>query len=101
MNLPAALLAIGWMVRDTLRQSLASRLFWAMLAVSAICIVFCLGVRTTDRPRLPTAPGETPLVLPKDDPQAKKLGPQGVRQEGVEVAGGDEISLGFGAFTIQ
>ena len=29
MNLPAALLAIGWMVRDTLRQSLASRLFWA------------------------------------------------------------------------
>ena len=60
MTLPAALLAIGWMIRDTLRQSLASRLFWVMLGVSAVVIVFCLGVRTTDRPRLPTAPGETP-----------------------------------------
>src|SRR5262245_21537151 len=101
MNLPAALLAIGWMVRDTLRQSLASRLFWVMLGVSAVCIVFCLGVRTSDRPRLPTAPGETPLVLPKDDPQAKKLGREGLAKEGVESTGGDQISLGFGAFTIE
>src|SRR5258708_27873253 len=100
MNLPAALLAIGWMVRDTLRQSLASRLFWAMLAVSALCIVFCLGVRVSDRPRLPLAPGETPYVIPKDDPQVKKLGTQGAIKEGVEFTGGDELSLGFGAFTI-
>ena len=101
MNLPAALLAIGWMVRDTLRQSLASRLFWAMLAVSALCILFCLGVRVNDRPRLPLAPGEAPYVIPKDDPQVKKIGAEGVEKEGVEVIGGDELSLGFGAFTIS
>lgn len=101
MNLPAALLAIGWMVRDTLRQSLASRLFWAMMAVSALCIVFCFGVRVKDRPRLPLAPGETPYVVPKDDPQVKKLGTEATLREGVEVIGGDELSLGFGAFTIS
>jgi hypothetical protein len=101
MNLPAALLAIGWMVRDTLRQSLASRLFWVMLAVSAIVIVFCLGVRTSDRPRAPLSPGETSYVLPKNDPQAKKLGPEGMSNQGIETTGGDQISVGFGAFTIE
>jgi ABC-type transport system involved in multi-copper enzyme maturation permease subunit len=101
MNLPAALLAIGWMVRDTVRQSISSRLFWAMLAVSAVCIVFCLGVRAKDKERLPLSPGETPFALPKDDPQTKALGPQGVTSQGVDVLGGDELSLGFGAFTIS
>lgn len=101
MSLPAALLAMGWMVRDTIRQSLASRLFWAMLALSAVCILFCLSVRVTDRPRLPLAPGEVPYVIPKDDPQAKQLGPEGAQREGVEVIGGDELTLGFGAFTVS
>lgn len=101
MNLPAALLATGWMVRDTLRQSLASRLFWVMLGVSALCIAFCLSVRVTDRPRMPLAPGETPYVLPKADPQARQLGTEGVRNEGVELTGGDELSLGFGAFRVS
>jgi ABC-type transport system involved in multi-copper enzyme maturation permease subunit len=101
MNLPAALLAIGWMVRDTLRQSLASRLFWAMMAVSALCILFCLGVRVQERPRLSLSPGEAPYALPKDDPQVKKLGTEGAIREGVDVIGGDELSLGFGAFKVS
>jgi ABC-type transport system involved in multi-copper enzyme maturation permease subunit len=101
MNLPAALLAIGWMVRDTVRQSISSRLFWAMLTVSAICIVFCLGVRSKESPRLPVSPGETKYSLPKDDPQTKALGPEAVKSEGVDVGGYDELSLGFGAFTVS
>jgi ABC-type transport system involved in multi-copper enzyme maturation permease subunit len=100
MNLPAALLAIGWMVRDTLRQSLASRLFWAMLAVSAVCIVFCLSVRAKDAPRLPVAPGETPYAVPKDDPQVKKIGAEEAAKSGVDIIGVDELSLGFGAFNL-
>jgi ABC-type transport system involved in multi-copper enzyme maturation permease subunit len=100
MNLPAALLAIGWMVRDTLRQSLASRLFWAMIAVSAVCILFCFSVKAKDAPRLPIAPGETPYAVPKDDPQVQKLGTEGATKEGVDVIGGDELSLGFGSFTV-
>jgi len=101
MNLPGAILTIGWLVRDTLRQSLASRLFWAMIAVSAVCIVFCLSVRVQDSPRLPVAPGETPYALPKDDPQFKKLGAEGTTSQGVDVIGGDELTLGFGAFHIS
>jgi ABC-type transport system involved in multi-copper enzyme maturation permease subunit len=100
MNLPAALLGIGWMVRDTVRQSISSRLFWAMLAVSAVCIAFCLSVRAREGSRLPVAPGETKFALPKDDPQSKSLGPEVVKSAGVDVLGGDELSLGFGAFSV-
>lgn len=96
MNLRAALLAIGWMVRDTLRQSLASRLFWATLAVSGVCIVFCLGVRVKEGPHPSVGSGETPYGVPKSDPQAKKVGPEGARSYS-----SDEISLGFGAFTLS
>ena len=41
---PALLLALYWLIRDTFRQAMASRIFWIMLAVSALCIIFCLGV---------------------------------------------------------
>ncbi|HJZ94813.1 MAG TPA: hypothetical protein VKE40_28360 [Gemmataceae bacterium] len=101
MNLPAAILTIGWLVRDTLRQSLASRLFWAMLAVSAVCIVFCLSVRTKDAPRLATAPGETGYAVPKDDPQVKRLGTESAKAYGIDILEGDELSLGFGAFHVS
>ncbi len=101
MNLPAALLAIGWMIRDTIRQSLASRLFWAMLVLSSICILFCLSVEVKEVPRLPLAPGETPYAVPKSDQQVKKLGTAGAVNEGVDIIGGDELSLGFGAFKIS
>jgi ABC-type transport system involved in multi-copper enzyme maturation permease subunit len=33
-----------WLIRDTFRQALASRIFWIMLTVSALCTLFCLGV---------------------------------------------------------
>lgn len=36
--------SLGWLVRDTFRQSLATRLFWIMLAVGCVCILFCLSV---------------------------------------------------------
>jgi ABC-type transport system involved in multi-copper enzyme maturation permease subunit len=100
MNLPAALLTIGWLVWDTLRQSLASKLFWAMMGVSAVCILFCVSVQVTDKPTLPVAPGEAKFGLPPDDPEVKKLGgPEGVRSEGVDILGG-ELTLGFGAFKV-
>ena len=101
MNLPGAILAIGWMIRDTIRQSLASRLFWAMLGLSVLCILFCLSVKATDAPILQVAPGETKQGLPANDPVAKKLGQEGVRAEGVDIIGGNELSLGFGAFKVS
>jgi ABC-type transport system involved in multi-copper enzyme maturation permease subunit len=44
MTSPQVVYAIRWLIRDTLRQSLASRLFWVLLFVSGVAIVFCLGV---------------------------------------------------------
>ncbi|HEV3122539.1 MAG TPA: transcriptional regulator [Isosphaeraceae bacterium] len=41
MSFSGILLATGWLIRDTFRQALASRVFWLMLGVSVLCIVFC------------------------------------------------------------
>ncbi len=101
MNLPTAVLTIGWMVRDTLRQSLASRLFWAMLALSTLCILFCLSVRAKDYPRLPTADGEVEYKLPQNDPQLKKQKKDGTPTDQVDVLGRDELTLGFGTFSMN
>jgi ABC-type transport system involved in multi-copper enzyme maturation permease subunit len=43
-NSPEVLAALYWLVRDTFRQAVATRIFWVMLVVSAACIVFCLGI---------------------------------------------------------
>ena len=59
MNLSAAILVIRWLIWDTFRQSLSSRLFWLMLGVSFLTVVFCLGTTTVDLPLRPTdEPGE-------------------------------------------
>ena len=59
MNLPAAILVIRWLVWDTFRQSIASRLFWLMLFISFLSVVFCIGTATVDLPLRPTdEPGE-------------------------------------------
>ena len=100
MNLPTAILTIKWMVLDTFRQSLASRLFWVMLSISVICILFCLSVGATDNERLPPEPGDAPYGLPKTDPVAKKLGPEGLKKQGVDYDMGSKLTLGFGHFTI-
>ena len=52
MNSPQAICALNWLVLDTFRQTLHSRVFWIMLALSALCTAFCFslsidGVGTT------------------------------------------------------
>lgn len=44
-SLPAALFVTRCLVRDTFRQSLASRTFWLILGLSGLCILLCLSVR--------------------------------------------------------
>lgn len=100
MNLPVALLTIKWMVRDTFRQSLASRLFWVLIAVSLICIVFCLSVSVEGKPPLETAPGEAQFGLPENDPKARELGTGGLEKEGLDVVG-SKLNLGFGLFSVR
>ncbi len=94
MNLPAAILVIRWLIWDTIRQSLASRIFWIMLLVSLIATVFCLSISVSELPTKPT--GDAAERLPPTDPQGKKK--DEARRAGVDVIDAS-MTLLFG--TIQ
>jgi hypothetical protein len=67
MNAPAALLAIGWLIRDTFRQALASGIFWLMLSVTAVCIALCLSIHIEGDVPLVSDTGTRPEALPRTD----------------------------------
>jgi len=92
--LPTAIRTIRWMVRDTFRQSLATRLFWVMLGLTALCILFCAGITVTGDDRRAKHPDELPLYMPRSQATLE------VKKEGIAIAGG-EVSLGFGLFQFE
>ncbi|QVL32834.1 ABC transporter permease subunit [Telmatocola sphagniphila] len=125
MNLPTILLTIQWMVRDTIRQSIAAKLFWVLLGASILCILFCLSVDARgDENLLPLSRSEQREQISKDEALAQgmklgtqsglghavgapalamlatSLGEQFARKEGVDIAQG-EISIGFGVIKVQ
>lgn len=100
MNLPTALRTIQWMIWDTLRQSLATRLFWIILGMTLVCVVFCLSVSIEGGDPLPTDPGEAQWRLPPNDPEVKKLGPEKIKKEGVDVFR-SRVTYGFGYFPME
>ncbi len=63
MNLPLIIRAIRWMIYDTFRQSLATRLFWAMVILNLVIVVFCFSIKIRGDEMLPLAPGEIPMRL--------------------------------------
>lgn len=89
--MPSAIRTVRWMVRDTFRQSLASKLFWVMLSLTVLCTVFCFGITVTGDEEPPRHPDQLPTYMPRsqDSPE--------VRAEGVRVVSG-QVSLGFGLF---
>jgi ABC-type transport system involved in multi-copper enzyme maturation permease subunit len=92
-SLPVAIRTARWMVRDTFRQSLASRLFWVLLGVTALCTLFCLGIRVDTPGERPRHPDEIPDRLPRGaDPKAAA--------EGIPESGGT-MTLGFGLFSLE
>lgn len=92
ISLPDAIRTVRWMVRDTFRQSLHTKLFWVMLGVTALCTAFCASVRVTGGVKV--SPGDPAYVLPKDE--AARQGVQPGNNDGVQIKDG-EISFGFGA----
>jgi ABC-type transport system involved in multi-copper enzyme maturation permease subunit len=92
MTLPEVIRTVRWMVRDTFRQSLHTKLFWVMLGVTAVCTAFCASIRVKGGPV--RYEGEALYTLPKEE--AKRIGEEEVRGDGVQVKDG-EISFGFGA----
>jgi hypothetical protein len=92
MNLSAAIYAMKWLVRDTFRQAQASGVSWVMLAVSAVCILFCLSVSVQAPLSLQHA-GEPAEFVSGNDPSFDHARAAG---KGVDVAGG-EMTMAFGA----
>ncbi|MCZ2343354.1 MAG: hypothetical protein LC104_16405 [Bacteroidales bacterium] len=96
MTLPELIRAVRWMVRDTFRQSLATKLFWVMLTVTAVCTLVCLSL-DVHGDVTPVTELDLPLVLPKAE--ADKLNPEKLKADGVRVISG-EVTLGFGTVTV-
>ncbi len=88
---PDAIRTVRWMVRDTFRQSVATKLFWAMLGLTALCAVFCFGITVEGAAERPRHPAELPTYMPKG-----QAGPE-VVSEGIRVPDG-KVTLGFGLF---
>jgi ABC-type transport system involved in multi-copper enzyme maturation permease subunit len=88
---PNALRTIQWMVHDTFRQSIASKLLWVMLGLTILCTVFCFGISVNGDDEPPRHPDQLPTYMPRsqDTPE--------VRAEGVRVVSG-RVALGFGLF---
>jgi ABC-type transport system involved in multi-copper enzyme maturation permease subunit len=87
---------LGWLVRDTFRQSLASGIGWLLLTLSTICILLCVSVSVSGQPSL-APPGENADFLPRFDADAHDA--HKLRQSGVAVADGS-LGLAFGAVRV-
>lgn len=95
MNGNYFLTTVGWMIRDTFRQSRATGLFWIVLAVSVLCIAVCSSASIEGDVSLKQG-GDTPEFLPRNDRDANE---KKVAGEGVAIIGG-EFKLGFGSMSV-
>ena len=95
---PTAIRTVRWMVRDTFRQSLSTKLFWVMLTLTVVCTVFCLSISIAAEPERPKHPDELPLYISKAE--AERIGMDKVKAEGLRIVDG-EVKLGFGLFTFD
>lgn len=77
--LPVAIRTVRWMVRDTFRQSLASKLFWVMLGLTGVCALFCLSVSITGDAPGAQHPDQLPLYVNRLD--LPQIGWDKIRQD--------------------
>lgn len=94
MNFSASLRVIGWLIRDTLRQSLAYGLFWILLVISGVSILVCLSAGIEGGATLSGGAAE---FLPAADREAQD--PTKLAASGVAVLGG-HLTLAGGAVRI-
>ena len=94
MNLPDTVRTVRWMIRDTFRQSIATKLFYVMITVIAVLTLLCASIRVTGDVAPMAYDWEVPALIPKGE--ADRLGMDKVQNDGVRVISG-EVSFGFGA----
>jgi hypothetical protein len=87
---------VGWLVRDTFRQSLAYGIFWILACVSLVCVALCASV-TVDAPATLTAKDGTTAFLPRYDRDARDR--QRAKISGVSVVEG-HLTLAFGVIRL-
>lgn len=97
MRLGDGLTTIGWLVRDTFRQSLASGIGWLLFALSTLCIVVCLSVTVQGPARDLIPADDRPDFLPRFDRDAHDA--HKLAASGTAVADGS-LSLAFGAIRV-
>jgi len=88
MNASAALYVIRWLIVDTFRQALASRIFWIVLVVSGVFILFCCTVQVSGG-IAPRQPDDTALFTKDNKPLTSQS------------QAGTKLSLLFGAMTVD
>lgn len=95
MSRSDTLRVVAWLIRDTFRQALESRVFWMMLALSGLGVLTCLSVGVQGGQSL-HRPDERPDFLPRTTSGAERaLAPR----DGVDIANGS-LTLAFGAFRV-
>lgn len=95
MTPAAAIRVVCWLVRDTFRQAIETRVFWLMLGLSGLAVAACLSVEVQGGAVL-SRPGENADFLPRSDPQAVRAR---AGRDGVDVPAG-HLSVAFGAFRV-
>jgi len=100
MTLPSVLFVARGLTIETFAQFRSAGILTGVIAVTALCTIFCFGVDVTGAtPQLPTQPWEKPELIPATEVNRINLTPDQVRAEGVDVPTG-EIRLLFGAIHI-
>ncbi len=94
MKLPPSGATLVWLVRDTLRQSLACGVFWILLAISIVSTLVCLSAGVEGGV---TISSQAPEFLPANDRDAQH--PDKIKHSGVAILSGN-FTLAGGAVRI-
>jgi ABC-type transport system involved in multi-copper enzyme maturation permease subunit len=95
ITLPVAVNVLRYLIWETFWQSIASRIYWVLLTVTAVAVLFCFGVGVTGS-RLERDSDERIEFIPAKD---KKNDPKKLAQAGIQVIHGD-LTLAFGAVRV-
>ena len=64
MNLPDIVRTVRWMIRDTFRQSISTKLFYVMISLIGVATLLCASVRVSGDVKPTQYDWEVPALLP-------------------------------------